>query len=73
MADYARLAVDSGARIIGGCCGTSPNHLAAMRRGLDARPKGARPSEAEIIAALGPLASPPAKAQAGRERERRRR
>ena len=31
MSEYARLAIDSGARIIGGCCGTSYNHLAAMR------------------------------------------
>ncbi len=73
MADYARLAVGAGARIVGGCCGTSPNHLAAMRRALDERAVDARPSEAEIIAALGPLASPPAKAQPTRERERRRR
>ena len=72
MADYARLAVDSGARIVGGCCGATPDHLAAMRRALDERTGGARPNEIEIIAALGPLASPPAK-QAGRERERRRR
>ena len=31
MADYARLAFDAGARIIGGCCGTTPAHIAAMR------------------------------------------
>src|SRR5690606_3209571 len=30
MADYARLAVDVGVRIIGGCCGTSPAHVRAM-------------------------------------------
>src|SRR5579872_886160 len=73
MADYARLAVDAGARLVGGCCGTSPAHLAAMRRALDAHVPGARPDEARIVAALGPLASPPAKTQAPRERERRRR
>src|SRR5215470_8430396 len=28
MSEYARLARDTGARIIGGCCGTSPEHLA---------------------------------------------
>jgi methionine synthase I (cobalamin-dependent) len=71
MADYARLAVDSGARIIGGCCGTSPEHLAAMRHALDTRNAGGRPDEAQIVAALGALASPPAKAQAPRERRRR--
>jgi 5-methyltetrahydrofolate--homocysteine methyltransferase len=73
MADYACLAVDAGARIVGGCCGTSAAHLAAMRRALDARAPGERPDEAKIVAALGALAAPPAKAQAPRERERRRR
>jgi methionine synthase I (cobalamin-dependent)/5,10-methylenetetrahydrofolate reductase len=28
--------LDSGARIIGGCCGTTPDHIAAMRAALDA-------------------------------------
>ena len=36
MADYVRLAVDAGAKIVGGCCGTSFAHLAAMREALDA-------------------------------------
>jgi hypothetical protein len=40
MADYVRLAVDGGARIVGGCCGTSFEHLAAMRQALDASPQG---------------------------------
>ena len=35
MADYARLAIDGGAKIIGGCCGTSFAHLEAMREALD--------------------------------------
>ena len=35
MADYARIALDAGAKIIGGCCGTTPDHIAAMRRALD--------------------------------------
>ena len=71
MAEFARLAVGAGARIIGGCCGTTPEHLAAMRRALDAIAPGGRPDEARIVAALGALASPPAKAQAPRERRRR--
>ena len=33
MADYAVLARDCGARIIGGCCGTTPAHLARDARG----------------------------------------
>ena len=59
MADYVRLAVDAGARIIGGCCGTSPAHLAAMRKALDAHQKGERPDRAKIEAQIGPLVAPP--------------
>lgn len=55
MADYARIALDAGARIIGGCCGTSPDHLAAMRRSLETYSKGARPSVETIEARLGPV------------------
>ena len=43
MADYVRLAVDAGASIIGGCCGTSAEHLAAMREALDEHVRGERP------------------------------
>jgi 5-methyltetrahydrofolate--homocysteine methyltransferase len=55
---YAHLALDAGARIIGGCCGTTPAHLAAMRRALDAHEAGPRPEIARIIELLGPLAQP---------------
>ena len=58
MAKYAVLAVDSGARIIGGCCGTSPEHLAEMKRALDAHQPGPAPSLDEIVATVGPLANP---------------
>src|SRR5579863_6987465 len=44
MASYARLAIDAGARIIGGCCGTSPEHLAAMRAAIDAHQRGEHPT-----------------------------
>jgi homocysteine S-methyltransferase len=36
FAGFARRAADAGARIIGGCCGTTPLHTAAMRDALDA-------------------------------------
>ncbi len=71
MEKYAGLAADCGARIIGGCCGNSPAHVAAMRRGLDARKPGARPDVEAIVAALGPLVAPPA-AETGGGRQRRR-
>jgi methionine synthase I (cobalamin-dependent) len=72
MAIYAGLAVDAGARIVGGCCGTKPTHLAAMRRALDAHQPGSRPDIAQIVAALGPLVSPPGAEPAARSRRRAR-
>lgn len=36
MARYTELTMDAGAKIIGGCCGTSPEHIAAMRKAMDA-------------------------------------
>jgi 5-methyltetrahydrofolate--homocysteine methyltransferase len=73
MADYARLAADAGARIVGGCCGTSAEHLAAMRKVLDARVAGPRPALADIVARIGPLTSPPADASREPRRPSRRR
>lgn len=57
MADYARLARDGGARIVGGCCGTTAVHLAAMRAALDEGEAGPTPDLATIAAALGPVMS----------------
>ena len=57
MAEYAVLARDAGVRIIGGCCGTMPDHLRAMRAALESRPKGPRPSLDTISAALGGFSS----------------
>ncbi len=53
MADYARLALDAGARIIGGCCGTSYEHLAAMRAALEAHEKQTTPTIDQVIEKLG--------------------
>ena len=64
MARYVRLAVDAGARIVGGCCGTSPDHLGAMREAVDAALEdraldgpGPRPSIDAIVERIGPLAN----------------
>jgi 5-methyltetrahydrofolate--homocysteine methyltransferase len=69
MAVYARMALDAGARIIGGCCGTSPAHLRAMRDALDAHTKGAVPELAHIVDALGDV-STGARAQWGGAQDR---
>ena len=38
FADYATTFLSIGATIIGGCCGTTPSHIAAMRGALDNPP-----------------------------------
>jgi methionine synthase I (cobalamin-dependent) len=59
MANYARLAIDGGARIIGGCCGTTPGHLAAMRASIDAHVHGEQPTIDSIVERIGPLRNAP--------------
>jgi 5-methyltetrahydrofolate--homocysteine methyltransferase len=80
MADYARLALDAGAKIIGGCCGTSFEHLRAMRDSLEGYTKGTCPTVEEIEARLGAVsalahghdAAAEAAAAGGRRSRRRR-
>jgi 5-methyltetrahydrofolate--homocysteine methyltransferase len=78
MAEYARLARDAGARLIGGCCGTRPEHLVAMRAALEGHTPGARPGLEEIVARVGAFTSasdgteaPEEGAPEGRRRRRR--
>jgi methionine synthase I (cobalamin-dependent) len=73
MAAYASLAIDAGARIIGGCCGTSPEHLAGMRKALDAHEPGPRPDHEAITSKIGPFVHRPAPTGGGAMEGRRRR
>jgi len=73
MARYARMARDAGARIVGGCCGTSPVHLAAIAAALEGYTPGAMPEKAAIEAALGPIAGPKAGGERRRKSGRRKR
>jgi 5-methyltetrahydrofolate--homocysteine methyltransferase len=57
MAHYATLARDCGATIIGGCCGTTPEHLRAMRTALETHVPQDRPSLQDIESALGGFSS----------------
>ena len=57
MGRYAVLARDAGAKIIGGCCGTMPEHLRSMRAALEGTPRGPRPTLDEITAQLGAFSS----------------
>jgi methionine synthase I (cobalamin-dependent) len=66
MAAYATLAFDAGARIIGGCCGTTPAHVKAMADALTRHTKRAPPSYEEIERALGPVRKNTTQTQASR-------
>ena len=77
MADYAVLARDAGATIIGGCCGTMPAHLEKMREALETRPRGDRPTLEQITDRIGGFSSasdgtdgmgPAARERSGRRR-----
>lgn len=55
MATYARLARDAGARIIGGCCGTTPEHVRAIAQSLAKSPRGPVPTVEDVERLLGPI------------------
>ncbi len=77
MARYAVMARDCGATIIGGCCGTTPDHLAHMRKALEETPRSTPPELDAIAEALGGFSSPVDGTEEGggptRERRGRRR
>lgn len=39
FSDYARAFCEAGANVIGGCCGTTPQHISVMRRAIDTLPE----------------------------------
>jgi homocysteine S-methyltransferase len=50
--EYALALVEAGANIVGGCCGTTAAHIAAMRSALDS------PSQARAVIELNPVVEP---------------
>ncbi len=42
MADYARTMLRLGVAVIGGCCGSAPEHIVAMRAAIDVLRQGSR-------------------------------
>jgi 5-methyltetrahydrofolate--homocysteine methyltransferase len=70
MADYVELALRSGARIIGACCGSSPDHTAAIREAVDGHVEAPRATFDEIRDRLDASV---AKSAVGTRREGRRR
>ena len=51
FADYAQRFADTGVRLVGGCCGTTPRHIAAMRRALAERAQ----TKASVFAVAAPV------------------
>jgi len=59
MASFARKAILAGAQVVGGCCGTTPNHIRAMRSAMRAIDAQARVEVHETAPALS-TETPPA-------------
>ena len=68
MGEYVELGLRSGARIIGACCGSTPDHIAAIRESIDAYRPGERPALSEITARLDASVRPQPPARRGRRR-----
>ena len=62
LASYARRFVDHGVRMVGGCCGTTPEHIRQMHAAVRALNPGLAPRVTAgrvSVAALVPAAQPP--------------
>jgi methionine synthase / methylenetetrahydrofolate reductase(NADPH) len=60
MASYARRMVQAGVQLVGGCCGTTPDHIRAMKSSLRAGDAKSAPARASAAApALKPVAARP--------------
>ena len=57
VADYMRRFVEAGVRMVGGCCGTTPEHIRAMREALVAHRRGPPPALDAVVAALGEVSN----------------
>ena len=53
MSEYVQIAMNSGAKIIGGCCGTSFDHVRAMRKAMDQHSVSPPPTLQEIEEKVG--------------------
>ena len=53
MSEYIQIAMNSGAKIIGGCCGTTFDHVRAMRRAMDEHVISFPPTLEEIEQKIG--------------------
>jgi 5-methyltetrahydrofolate--homocysteine methyltransferase len=55
MSAYAELALDAGARIIGACCGSVPEHIAQIRAIVDSHEPSAQVDFDDVERRLGPI------------------
>jgi homocysteine S-methyltransferase len=58
MASFARKAIAAGVQIVGGCCGTTPNHIRAMRLAMRALDAQARVEASGAVPELNPETPP---------------
>jgi len=57
MASFARKAIAAGVQMVGGCCGTTPNHIRAMRaamRAIDAQARATVTGTAPVVSTETP-------------------
>ncbi len=68
MAEYAKRFIQTGASIVGGCCGTNPTHIKAIRRAVKAlQPvKRIEPGEIKTIVETPPEVTPYARNEKSR-------
>ena len=58
MASYARKFVAAGVRLVGGCCGTTPDHIRVMKSALRVGEARARVNPSPASSPAGPATSP---------------
>lgn len=58
MASYARKFVAAGARIVGGCCGTTPDHIRVMKSALRAGEARGKSASTQVSSTNTPRATP---------------
>ncbi len=59
MASYARRFVALGVRLVGGCCGTTPEHIRQIQLAVKAMAPGVARRDAPVVEVRTPLASQP--------------
>jgi len=63
MASYARRFVAAGARLVGGCCGTTPEHIRQISQAVRATVPAPRPASPLVVGAAAEPVTPVARAE----------